>query len=107
MKISPFSSRPFHGLFVDIRNKIPFYISDYTDCASLQCIAATLYLYLVCLCSVVAFGGMLGAATDNYMVRIIRNRNRSLIFKKTAAVVSHQSIINQIKDSFLVFSMNI
>jgi hypothetical protein len=54
---------------VDIRNKLPFYISDFTDCASLQCIAATLYLYLVCLCSVVAFGGMLGTATENYMVR--------------------------------------
>jgi hypothetical protein len=64
------SKRPFHGLLVDIRNKLPFYISDYTDCASLQCIAATLYLYLVCLCSVVAFGGMLGTATENYMVRI-------------------------------------
>ncbi|CAF0929588.1 unnamed protein product [Rotaria sordida] len=61
------SKRPFHGLFVDIKNKIPFYISDFTDCASLQCIAATLYLYLVCLCSVVAFGGMLGTATENYM----------------------------------------
>jgi hypothetical protein len=55
---------------VDVRNKLPFYISDYTDCASLQCIAATLYLYLVCLCSVVAFGGMLGTATENYMVRV-------------------------------------
>ena len=60
--------RPFHGLWMDIRKKIPFYLSDFTDCASLQCIAATLYLYLVCLCSVVAFGGMLGTATENYMV---------------------------------------
>ncbi len=55
---------------MDIRNKLPFYISDYTDCASLQCLAATLYLYLVCLCSVVAFGGMLGSATENYMVNL-------------------------------------
>ncbi|CAF2809048.1 unnamed protein product [Rotaria sp. Silwood2] len=61
------SKRPFHGLCMDIRNKLPFYISDFTDCASLQCLAATLYLYLVCLCSVVAFGGMLGTATENYM----------------------------------------
>ncbi len=56
---------------MDIRNKLPFYISDFTDCASLQCLAATLYLYLVCLCSVVAFGGMLGTATENYMVKNI------------------------------------
>ena len=62
------SRRPFHGLLGDLRNKMKFYVSDFTDCASLQCIAATLYLYLVCLCSVVAFGGMLGAATENYMV---------------------------------------
>ncbi|CAF0778311.1 unnamed protein product [Rotaria sordida] len=61
------SKRPFHGLCMDIQNKLPFYISDFTDCASLQCLAATLYLYLVCLCSVVAFGGMLGTATENYM----------------------------------------
>lgn len=54
---------------MDIRNKLPFYKSDFTDCLSLQCLAATLYLYLVCLCSVVAFGGMLGTATENYMVR--------------------------------------
>jgi hypothetical protein len=64
--------RPFYGLYMDIRTKLPFYISDWTDCASLQCLAATLYLYLVCLCSVVAFGGMLGAATENYMVRIMQ-----------------------------------
>lgn len=74
-------SRPFHGLFVDIRNKLPFYVSDFTDCASMQCLAATLYLYLVCLCSVVAFGGMLGAATENYMVRYFnKEKNISLIF---------------------------
>ncbi|CAF1474126.1 unnamed protein product [Adineta ricciae] len=61
------SKRPFHGLIMDIRTKLPFFLSDFTDCASLQCLAATLYLYLVCLCSVVAFGGMLGTATENYM----------------------------------------
>ncbi|CAF0933984.1 unnamed protein product [Didymodactylos carnosus] len=61
------SKRPFHGLIMDLRNKLPYYVSDFTDCASLQCLATTLYLYLVCLCSVVAFGGMLGTATDNYM----------------------------------------
>ena len=53
---------------MDIKNKLPFYASDFTDCANLQCLAATLYLYLVCLCSIVAFGGMLGTATKNHMV---------------------------------------
>ncbi|CAF1623715.1 unnamed protein product, partial [Rotaria magnacalcarata] len=61
------SKRPFYGLIRDIRNKLPYYISDFTDCASLQCLAATLYLFIVCLCSVVAFGGILGTATENYM----------------------------------------
>lgn len=72
MLIKDIRFRPFYGLYMDIRTKLPFYISDWTDCASLQCLAATLYLYLVCLCSVVAFGGMLGAATENYMVRIMQ-----------------------------------
>ncbi len=62
------SKRPFGGIIKDIKRKLPFYVSDFTDSLNLQCIATTLYMYLVCLCSLVAFGGMLGQKTDNYMV---------------------------------------
>jgi hypothetical protein len=49
----------------DIKRKVPFYLSDITDVFNLQCLATTLYVYLVSLCSLVAFGGMLGKKTDN------------------------------------------
>jgi Ni/Fe-hydrogenase subunit HybB-like protein len=62
------SKKPFKGIATDIKRKLPFYISDFTDCLNLQCVATTLYMYLVSLCSLVAFGGMLGSKTDGYMV---------------------------------------
>lgn len=61
------TTRPFAGIFSDIKRKLPFYVSDFTDCFNLQCLATTLYMYLVCLCSLVAFGGMLGKKTGNDM----------------------------------------
>ena len=77
---------------MDIRNKLPFYVSDFTDCLNLQCVASTVYLYLVCLCSVVAFGGMLGTATENYMVRRLvlsrRSRMSPVVFSRRPWSVS-------------------
>jgi hypothetical protein len=54
----------------DVRRKAPFFLSDITDVFNLQCLATTLYIYLVSLCSLVAFGGMLGKKTDNMMATI-------------------------------------
>ncbi len=65
--------RLFGGILKDIKRKLPFFVSDFTDALNLQCIATTLYMYLVCLCSLVAFGGMLGQKTDNYMVIILKH----------------------------------
>ena len=59
---------PFKGLLMDFKRKIPHYVNDLKDCLNLQCVATTLYIYLVSLCSLVAFGGMLGQKTGNYMV---------------------------------------
>ena len=61
-------NRPFMGIVDDIRRKIPHYVSDFTECLNLQCVATTMYIYLVSLCSLVAFGGMLGQKTNNLMV---------------------------------------
>jgi hypothetical protein len=54
---------------MDVKRKLPFFVSDFTDCFNLQCIATTLYIYLVSLCSLVAFGGMLGQKTGESMVK--------------------------------------
>ena len=63
--------RPFAGIYNDIKRKFPHYLSDFTDSLNLQCLATTLYMYLVSLCSLVAFGGMLGKKTDNSMVYLV------------------------------------
>ena len=59
--------RPFVGLIADVKRKIPWFLSDIKDALNVQCVAATIYIYLVSLCSLVAFGALLGQNTDNYM----------------------------------------
>ena len=50
-------------------------MSDITDCLNIQCFATTLYLYLVSLCSLVAFGALLSKYTGNEMVHIFLIKN--------------------------------
>ncbi|XP_072315926.1 sodium-driven chloride bicarbonate exchanger-like [Eucyclogobius newberryi] len=54
----------FGGLFLDIKRKAPFYLSDYTDAINLQCLASFLFLYCACMSPVITFGGLLGEATE-------------------------------------------
>jgi len=61
------SSKPFNGIYYDLKRKLPHYLSDFSECLNLQCVATSLYMSLVSLCSLVAFGGMLGKKTDNSM----------------------------------------
>ena len=65
-----FFNRPFKGLYKDIKRKIPFYPSDFKDAVHIQCIASIIYIFLATLTPNVTFGGILGKATDQYMVRI-------------------------------------
>lgn len=55
-------------MVADIKRKIPWYPSDFKDCLHIQCVASVVYLYLATLTPNVTFGGLLGLATDNYMV---------------------------------------
>lgn len=56
---------PFGGLIDDIRCRYPKYISDITDGFNSQCIAATIFIYFAALSGAIAFGGLMGAKTDN------------------------------------------
>ena len=62
--------RLFGGLIQDIKLKAKWYVSDYKDGLHVQCIAAFFFMYFACLTPIVTFGGLLGAATDNYIVRV-------------------------------------
>uniref|UniRef100_A0A8C6V8V0 Anion exchange protein n=1 Tax=Neogobius melanostomus TaxID=47308 RepID=A0A8C6V8V0_9GOBI len=58
------TGRWFGGLILDIKRKIPHYLSEYTDAFSLQCVASFLFLYCACMSPVITFGGLLGEATE-------------------------------------------
>ncbi|XP_077458188.1 electroneutral sodium bicarbonate exchanger 1 isoform X3 [Stigmatopora argus] len=58
------TGRLFGGLIMDIKRKAPFYLGDYKDGLSLQCVASFLFLYCACMSPVITFGGLLGEATE-------------------------------------------
>ncbi|OWF48132.1 electrogenic sodium bicarbonate cotransporter 1-like [Mizuhopecten yessoensis] len=61
------TGRLFGGLINDIKRKIKWYKSDFTDALHLQCVASFFYLFLATLTPNVTFGGLLGEATHQYM----------------------------------------
>jgi anion exchange protein len=54
----------FGGLIKDVKRKMPFYLSDFKDCLSLQCISSAIFLYFAVITPVITFGGLWGDATN-------------------------------------------
>lgn len=63
-----FRCRPFGGLIQDMKDRYPLYLSDIKDGMHLQCFASIIFLYFACITPIVTFGGLLGIATDGWMV---------------------------------------
>lgn len=61
------SGRLFGGLINDLKRKSPFYLSDFKDGLSLQCVASWIFLYFACLSPIITFGGLLSEATGKNM----------------------------------------
>ncbi|XP_053675323.1 sodium bicarbonate cotransporter 3 isoform X4 [Anopheles nili] len=59
------TGRLFGGLMNDLKRKVPFYLSDFKDGLSMQCVASWIFLYFACLSPIITFGGLLGSATGN------------------------------------------
>uniref|UniRef100_A0A8C4N3C8 Anion exchange protein n=1 Tax=Eptatretus burgeri TaxID=7764 RepID=A0A8C4N3C8_EPTBU len=64
------TGRLFGGLVLDVKRKTLWYLSDFRDALSLQCIASFLFLYCACMSPVITFGGLLGEATDGHISAI-------------------------------------
>ena len=62
------TGRLFGGLIQDIKNKAPFYLSEYYDALSIQCLASFFFMYIACITPIITFGGLLGDATEDYIV---------------------------------------
>ncbi|XP_077099702.1 electrogenic sodium bicarbonate cotransporter 4 isoform X9 [Siphateles boraxobius] len=61
-----FTGRFCGGLWLDIKRKAPWCLSDFYDGFHIQSISAVLFIYLGCITNAITFGGLLGDATDNY-----------------------------------------
>lgn len=61
------SGRLFGGLINDLKRKSPFYLSDFKDGLSIQCVASWIFLYFACLSPIITFGGLLSEATGKNM----------------------------------------
>ncbi|KAI1710224.1 HCO3- transporter family domain-containing protein [Ditylenchus destructor] len=57
----------FGGLIADIKRKLPWYKSDYTDAFNMQCVATFCFMYFALLAPIVTFGGLLEEATHQRM----------------------------------------
>ncbi|KAM9584932.1 electrogenic sodium bicarbonate cotransporter 4 isoform 1-T1 [Trichechus inunguis] len=60
------TGRFFGGLRLDVKRKLPWFLSDFCDGFHIQSISAILFIYLGCITNAITFGGLLGDATDNY-----------------------------------------
>ncbi|XP_034168463.1 electrogenic sodium bicarbonate cotransporter 4 isoform X1 [Pangasianodon hypophthalmus] len=61
-----FTGRFCGGLWLDIKRKLPWLLSDFYEGFHIQSISAVLFIYLGCITNAITFGGLLGDATDNY-----------------------------------------
>ncbi|XP_076842631.1 electrogenic sodium bicarbonate cotransporter 4 isoform X2 [Brachyhypopomus gauderio] len=61
-----FTGRFCGGLWLDVKRKLPWLLSDFYDAFHIQSISAVLFIYLGCVTNAITFGGLLGDATDNY-----------------------------------------
>ncbi|KAL1432261.1 hypothetical protein MTO96_013584 [Rhipicephalus appendiculatus] len=59
------SGRLFGGLCSDIKNRYPWYLSDFKDAFNGQCLATAIFIYFAALSGAVTFGGLLGDKTNN------------------------------------------
>uniref|UniRef100_A0A915EB49 Anion exchange protein n=1 Tax=Ditylenchus dipsaci TaxID=166011 RepID=A0A915EB49_9BILA len=55
------------GLIADIKRKLPFYKSDFTDAFNMQSVATFCFMYFALLAPIVTFGGLLEEATHQRM----------------------------------------
>ena len=87
------SGRIFGGLIDDIKRKKPFYISDFLHALHPQCISSFLFLYFACLAPIVAFGGLLGEATEN-RIATIESLISGWISNLLHVLITHSKVTN-------------
>ncbi|KAM9345706.1 solute carrier family 4 member 1a (Diego blood group) [Symphorus nematophorus] len=58
---------PFGGMVKDLKRRYRHYISDFTDAANPQVLAAVIFIYFAALSPAITFGGLLADKTERWM----------------------------------------
>ncbi|XP_047736067.1 anion exchange protein 3 isoform X2 [Hyalella azteca] len=56
--------KPFYGVYMDIKSRLPFYLSDFKDGLSLQVLAASIFILFASLAPAITFGGLYALKTN-------------------------------------------
>ncbi|KAF2358900.1 Bicarbonate transporter eukaryotic [Trinorchestia longiramus] len=56
--------KPFYGVYMDLKSRMPMYLSDIKDGLSPQVLAATIFIFFASLSPAITFGGMYAAKTS-------------------------------------------
>ena len=94
------TKRFFGGLLNDIKRKKPFYLSDFLHGLHPQCLSSFLFLYFACLAPIVAFGALLGEATENRIATI-----ESLVSGKWMGSFSDSHLLSKYLFSFVILGL--
>ncbi len=62
-----YTGRPFGGIILDVRRRLPHLASDLTDGLHLKSLTAIVFLYFACLAPAVLFGGLMYEATGGHI----------------------------------------
>lgn len=54
------TKKPWGGLINDIKRRLPYYKSDFSQGLNLQCIASAIFIYFAALSAAITFGGLMG-----------------------------------------------
>jgi hypothetical protein len=54
------TKKPWGGLVKDIKRRLPYYASDFSQGLNLQCIASAIFIYFAALSAAITFGGLMG-----------------------------------------------
>ncbi|KAG9330132.1 hypothetical protein JZ751_027244, partial [Albula glossodonta] len=91
------TGRLFGGLVLDIKRKVPFYLSDFRDGLSLQCVASFLFLYCACM-SPSAIESLLGASLTGVAYSLFAGQPLTILGSTGPVLVFEKILFKFCKD---------
>ena len=64
------TGRPFGGFIDDVKRRLPYYKSDFTDGLNTKTLGTTIFLFFAALANAIAFGALTGVLTGNHPAQI-------------------------------------